>query len=102
MRIDRPPDRLGRPPNYRWIMRRPPDPPPKKVFDRVSFSNASNDLSIYARSQSSRSIVINRIQIELRVPSCQRIGAVKHIYDPGDTSATTKKHRAHFLPINYF
>ena len=39
MRIDRPPDRLGRPPNYRWIMRDPPDPPPKKVFDRIVFQS---------------------------------------------------------------
>jgi hypothetical protein len=28
MRIDRPPDRFGLPPNYRWIHGQPPDPPP--------------------------------------------------------------------------
>ena len=28
MRIHRPPDRFGLPPNYRWIHGQPPDPPP--------------------------------------------------------------------------
>ena len=28
MRINRPPDRFGLPPNYRWIHGQPPDPPP--------------------------------------------------------------------------
>ena len=27
MRIHRPPDRFGLPPNYRWIHGQPPDPP---------------------------------------------------------------------------
>ena len=102
MRLDRPPDRFGRPPNCRWIMCRPPDPPPKKVFDHVSSSKASNDFRVYDCSESSRSIVINRTQIEMPVASCRRIGVVKHIYDPGGTCATSKKQQSHFLPINYF
>ena len=100
MQLDRPPDRLGRPPNCRWIMRRPPDPPPKKVSDSVSSSKASNDLSIHGRSQSSRSIVINRIQMKMPVPSCQRFGGMKHIYDSSGTCATSKNQQSHFLPIN--
>ena len=43
MRIHRPPDRFGLPPNYRWIHGQPPDPPPdiplgsNKVTPKESF-----------------------------------------------------------------
>ena len=102
MQIDRPPDRLGRPPNCRWITRRPPDPPPRRGFGYESFSNFSNEFRMNDRSQSSRSVVTNRIQMKMPVPSCQRFGEMKHIYNPGGTCATSKKQQSHFLPINYF
>ena len=102
MQLHRQPDRLGRPPNCRWIIRRPPDPPPKEVFDRASFSNVSNDFRLYGRSQSSRSIVINRIQMKIPVDTSRRVGAMTHIYDSGDRSVSGKLHKFHFLPLNYF
>ena len=102
MRIDRPPDQLGRPPNCRWITRRPPDPPPRRGFGYESFSIFSNEFRMDDRSQSLGSIAINRTQEEMLVASCRRIGVVKHVYDPGGMCVTSKKQQSHFLPINYF
>ena len=54
MRIHKPPDRLGRPPNCRWILGQPPDPPPKLFY----FSNIIQTAFWHVSSGVSRFITL--------------------------------------------
>jgi hypothetical protein len=47
MRQHKPPDRIGRPPKFRWLLGDPPDPPPLKSGFPIDLS-----LSVFAEAQS--------------------------------------------------
>ena len=73
MRIHRPPDRSGLPPNYRWIHGQPPDPPPDIFFGSTHFfpkDSYGGYLSSYSNISHSKSNRVVHVFSSMKKESC--------------------------------